>query len=143
MRVGFTGTRNGMTPAQRQTFAELLRRLQPTEFHHGDCVGADNQAATIVWGWPCVAIIVHPPLDEAHRAFNPHISQMRQAKTHFARNRDIVNETDCLVATPLLMQEQSSGGTWYTINFAIKQKKPIWICWPDGSLTEPVNAQAS
>jgi hypothetical protein len=43
MKVGFTGTRKGMTPQQRVAFAELVITLRPTQAHHGDCVGADAE----------------------------------------------------------------------------------------------------
>lgn len=74
LRVGFTGTRHGMTPAQTETFVATLRELEASlgplaEFHHGDCVGADAEAHCLVrLHFRECYIILHPPIDEAHRA---------------------------------------------------------------------------
>ena len=43
MRLAFTGTRQGMTAAQRRRCATLLRELMPEEVHHGDAIGADAE----------------------------------------------------------------------------------------------------
>lgn len=138
MKIGFTGTRRGMTDAQRQVFAELIVRLKPTEFHHGDCVGADDQAASVVArSVSGVRIVVHPPVDESLRAFNGGLRCMmvvRPPRTHLARNRDIVNETDCLIACPLEMEHQPRGGTWYTVDYAAKVGRLTYVVWPDGRI---------
>jgi hypothetical protein len=55
-------------------------------------------------------------------------------KSFFARNRDIVDETDMLIAT--LATKKETGGTWYTINYSRKQKKHRVIVYPDGSIGE-------
>lgn len=136
MRLGFTGTRRGMTGNQARTFNGLVAASALKEFHHGDCVGADDEAANIVEGWKFfdAEIICHPPVDETHRAFNQHSSRTLPPKTHFARNRDIVDATDFLVATPCEMERQDRGGTWYTISYALKIGKPVYIIWPDGHI---------
>ena len=136
MRVGFTGTRYGMTDEQKVRFASLLATLGATEFHHGDCVGADDQAAAMASCNPKCRIICHPPVDVTHRAYNKKSHEIRPPKTHFARNRDIVNETDILIATPLQAEHQSQGGTWYTIDFAMKMGKVVHIICPDGRIKE-------
>ncbi len=56
-------------------------------------------------------------------------------KTYFARNRDIVDAADLLIATPFNNFEEDRGGTWYTVNYARKRKKPIVIVWPTGKAT--------
>lgn len=141
MKYGFTGTRRGMTMEQVNRLIEVVgpgSELGMTEFHHGDCVGADDDAAGIVFSYAkSVRIICHPPLDEKHRAFNGNYIECRERKTHFARNRDIVNESERLIACPCTVQmitPKTMGGTAYTVNYARKQGKPILIIEPGGDL---------
>lgn len=149
MRLGFTGTRQGMTAAQQQTFNEwLCCELDITEFHHGDCIGADDDAANELHGimtgedpGPPIKVVVHPPIDQTHQANNPHYDEIRSPNTYFARNRDIVDESDLLVACPVSMTEASHGGTWYTVNYARKRGKPVLIIWPNGTITEEAGKQ--
>ena len=67
MKVGFTGTRHGMTLGQRSAFAhwaffQRARDTPMTEFHHGACLGADEHAAVIVSeeAVPHPRIVAHP-----------------------------------------------------------------------------------
>ena len=70
MRIGLTGTREGMTEQQKRSLIQLLAEYRPTEFHHGDCVGADAEAHTIVQQHCTTArIVIHPPTNPAMRAF--------------------------------------------------------------------------
>lgn len=135
MKIGFTGTRFGMTQSQRAIVMDLIAELEITEAHHGDCVGADAQfhkAAEQIKA----RLVVHPPVDESHRARCWPWDEVRPVKTHFARNRDIVDESDVLIGTPFDATEQPKGGTWYTINYARKRGKRLFIVWPDGSVRE-------
>jgi hypothetical protein len=43
--LGFTGTRKGMDPTQLNQFLKLITKIRPEEFHVGDCIGADKEAA--------------------------------------------------------------------------------------------------
>jgi hypothetical protein len=135
--VGFTGTRRGMTDVQMCMFEGMLTRT-PAEFHHGSCRGADVEAARIVrrtFLYP-VRIVCHPGPDGDPCQEDSGVDSERLApKTHFARNRDIVNACDKLIACPGEMQEQARGGTWYTINYARKVGKPVTIIWPNGGIT--------
>lgn len=135
MKLGFTGTRKGFTSHQAAEFRHLLDAFSPDEFHHGDCIGADAMAAAIVAArCPDCKIIVHPPVDETHRAhFDGHV--ILPPKTHFARNRDIVNETDGIIGIVPEMERLERGGTWYTLAFAQKRGKPLSIIWPDGAVS--------
>lgn len=139
MRIGFTGTRYGMSPAQKATVTAFLKGALPVGVEHGDCVGADADFHKIVRSLftpqQC-PITVRPGPGKELRAFCDG-DAILPPKSHFARNRDIVDHTDLLVATPMFKHEQSSGGTWYTINYArkCKKKRPdlaVFIVWPDG-----------
>ena len=127
--IGFTGTREGMTEAQRTTVFELLR--QARTLHHGDCVGADADADRIARQQK-MQVVSHPPSDERLRAFCT-ADETRSAKPYLARNRDIVNESELLLATPSQDAEQQRGGTWFTVRYARSVGKPTVIVWPDGS----------
>lgn len=141
MNIGFTGTRRGMTEHQMAAFSQLMSEVfQLSSFHHGDCVGADDEAANIMSeirsysdmdtrNWK---IVCHPPVDESHRAFNTHHDEAMGPRTHFARNREIVDACDMLVVVPMDTERQDRGGTWYTHDYAVKKNKKVVIIWPDG-----------
>lgn len=132
MEVGFTGTREGMTFEQLAVIVGLLAELGPKKGHHGDCVGADAQfhqalrhAGVLVRG--------HPPIKDEYRAFCEFDEQERP-KSYYARNRDIVNESDVLIITPKQDTVQPKGGTWYTFGYAKTVGKPFILVWPDGDV---------
>jgi hypothetical protein len=157
MKIGFTGTRVGMTSAQLKSFAKMMAFLLhtdddfpglipdldkapfPTEFHHGDCVGSDDQAATIVYElFPDLNIIKHPPANNRFWANNPHYHAFRDPAHNFKRDQNIVNEADLLIATPRTAVEIDNGGTWYTVRFARRKhqeggvKYGVWLITPEG-----------
>lgn len=139
MKVGFTGTRNGCSVAQRAALEELLQKFDITEGHHGDCIGADAEFHDILeWTQKCgrrLFIVVHPPEKDEHRAWKQgHI--VRPAKSHFARNRDIVDSCDVIVACPPCATWQPNGGTFYTMDYAKKKQKPLYVIWPTGAILE-------
>lgn len=150
MKVGFTGTRQGMNVSQLEVAfgTIMLFDLQATEFHHGSCKGADVQAAREarkVCG-SGLRIIAHPgPEKDDCREHSGVDNEMRPNKNHFARNRDIVNETDLLIASPQDWRDMPRGGTWFTVNYAAKVGKPCWIIWPDGAVERrsPIVAEFS
>ena len=132
-QIGMTGTREGMTEEQKVSFHEILKNLREDheEFHHGDCIGADAEGHKIAkkLGYHCV---IHPPLVEDVRAFCEGHESWKE-KSYFARNRDIVECADIMLATPVTNFE-TQGGTWYTINYTKKKEKPLIIIFPDGNL---------
>lgn len=156
MKIGFTGTQAGMTDEQALTFASLFRldvhvraKLQgemetpgdKLEFHHGDCIGADSSAHDIVRDitgpgrFDGIPIIVHPPINQSKRAFTIGHSE-RQPKPYLERNHDIVDECDLLIACPKGFTEELRSGTWATIRYAIKSKKPVIIILPSGEVSQ-------
>ena len=114
MIIGFTGTRHGMSLEQIQSFRQLIAEKQPTGFHHGSCCGADVEAARIVRDIRkgAICIEVHPgPEGDLHQTDSGQDNIFHKPKTHFARNRDIVDICDMLIACPLEMERQERGGT--------------------------------
>jgi len=132
MKIGFTGTRQGMTAEQRYVLICVLTFLKPKEFHHGDCIGADEQASNIARDMGC-RIVIHPPLNNKFRAYCSG-DKVLPPKDYLERNRDIVDRTDILVATPKQFNEVLRSGTWATIRYARKTGKPQIIIFPDGGI---------
>lgn len=133
---GFTGTQNGQTDEQQLSFEDLVRSGRPRGFHHGDCVGADEQSHSIVRrvDKECV-ITIHPPSNPSKRAWCEPDTLLPEDE-YLNRNHDIVDATQRLIATPSGYEEQIRSGTWATVRYARKMGKPVTIIWPDGSTDE-------
>lgn len=132
VKIGFTGTREGLTDRQRATLAELMPSR--VEFHHGDCVGADAAAHVLAQAFRCY-IVVHPPTEDRFRAFC-NGDEEREPKPYLVRNKDIVKETSRLIACPKELTEQRIGGTWSTVRYARSFNRSITFIFPDGSVKE-------
>ncbi len=133
-QVGFTGTRQGMTHAQRVAIGATLANWARGGFHHGDCVGADADAHELAFALG-YRIVLHPPADPRLRAFC-NASEERAPLPYLERNRAIVDETQVLIATPAEVGEpffRKAGGTWHTVRYARQLGRPILIIFPDGS----------
>ena len=62
LKIGFTGTRHGMTKNQEKELEKLVKAKEIQEFHHGMCIGSDEQAHFIVSSHkPKIKIVGHPP----------------------------------------------------------------------------------
>jgi len=144
-RLGFTGTLRGMSPLQKRVFVKfitmLLERKMIKEFHHGDAIGADYDAHYIVKhlsdntvGNP-IKIYIHPPINISKRAFCKGAYFTHEAKEYLVRNKDIVNDSDIMTATPKEREEQWRGsGTWATIRYSKKKNKPLSVIHSDGKV---------
>src|SRR5271156_6511042 len=121
-KVGFTGTQKGAHLTQLAIVEEKLKFLREEgfdEFHHGACIGADEQVAKIAkeLGFKVVA---HPGLgkDPANLQFRSDWSgsdETLEAKPYIDRDHDIVDATELMIATPLTYGEQTRSGTWTTV----------------------------
>ena len=136
--LGVTGTRYGMTTAQRDWAIDYIETFKPDRFRHGCCVGVDEQMHHLVTRHsPLTKIVVHPPVDlkwaalELLDAQEPHVF-IQPARGYHERNRDIVDASLVLLAFPREMEEQETGGTWYTVRYAA-DRIPCRIVYPDGS----------
>ena len=144
--LGFTGTRHGMTLRQWERVERIIQGLTKMGGHHtwhdGDCIGADAQAHAVVkkikvkFGSNKIRMLGHPSnLDEKYHANNS-FDYRYPPKSPLARNKDIVEESKVMIAAPNEFDEVKRGsGTWATIRHARKLNKPMFIVWPDGSLT--------
>lgn len=156
--IGMTGTRRGMTEAQKKTFTKLLKSYQrrafqrsieegcprwqdapPCILHHGDCVGADEEAHKIARSLG-FHVVIHPPEYEKHRAWcAPYYEseygdkiKVREEKDYITRNHDIVDECDTMIGVPGEDKEILRSGTWSTIRYSQKQEKVLVVVVPDG-----------
>lgn len=132
-KAGFTGTRLGMTGNQRSALKHFLIIHHPAELHHGDCVGSDREAHVIACDLDIPRIVGHPPLKRDLRAWCV-FDEQREPKTYTARDHDIVDETDYLIATPNAYVEERRSGTWLTARYARSQGKTIYLITPDGGI---------
>lgn len=141
---GETGTRYGATRLQVASVGWLWSRYEIKELHNGDCVGADAQLYWLVNSLLIPDIVIHPPINDRHRAgcgFDDLLRStatkvtFREPKGYHARDRDVVDESDVMVGLPKKPWEEDHGGTWYTINYAREQEKPLAIVWPNGLIS--------
>ena len=134
--AGFTGTRNGMTQKQKEAFRDTIILLEIDKFHHGDCIGADFLAHEIIKNINTnIKIIIHPPSYAKYRAFCKGNVILGQ-RPYLDRNKDIVDHSDLLIATPGEFKEKLRSGTWSTIRYARKKNKSIYIMMPDGKVVK-------
>lgn len=130
MIIGFTGTQRGMTTRQQRELRFRIKHLRVLEFHHGDCVGADQQAHAIIRELhPKAKVVVHPPINEAKRAFCA-ADEVLPPKEYLDRNHDIVAASQLMFATPLTRYEVARSGTWATIRHAWAKGTDIEVIKP-------------
>jgi hypothetical protein len=134
MKIGFTGTQQGMTGIQAFLLKCELVYTANCEFHHGDCVGADAHAHAIASAH-AFKVVIHPPIKCNKRAWCKGANvTVLPTKDYIARNHDIVDATDMLIATPKTEAEELRSGTWATVRYARKQGKPVVIVYPSGRI---------
>ncbi len=131
--IGFTGTQKGMTVPQSLAVRSILSDRRGVWLHHGDCVGADAQAHVFAKATGYL-LAIHPPINWRKRAWCIGFDRRYPEKDYIARNHEIVDVTDELIAAPAQAQEERRSGTWATIRYARKQRKLVTIVFPDGSL---------
>lgn len=147
MILGFTGTRLGMTPAQRVALPSVLATL-PERVLHGGAEGADEEFHIFVWNRSMrqlvsrLAIEVYP-IGEARRVeWREMFGHERGVTLHvetddpLARNRIIATRCDHLLAFPDSARERMRSGTWATVRYARAAGKPVTLVLPDGQVRE-------
>lgn len=134
VKIGFTGTQNGMSGPQliklNEAFEKIVASVGPGEFHHGDCVGADSEAATLARSHG-FRIIGHPPTVYDKRAFFASDFD-HMPLPYLKRNHVIVEMTDKLLVAPKTLTEERRSGTWATFRYAMKLGKSMTIFYPNG-----------
>ncbi len=136
MTAAFTGTRRGMTLAQRAMLALALRGLCVAELHVGDCVGADEEATRIAHALH-IPTICHPPDKDALRAFTTGHVLVHPARDYLARDRDMVDAAIVVLAAPHGPEPPPparGSGTWYTVRYARHTRTRCMVIRPDCNL---------
>lgn len=136
MKIGFTGTRKGMTTAQMDTIRRLIIKSNAIEAHMGDCIGADADFHYLVKTYlpNCIKIGYIPDKDKT-RAMLKYDKEM-SPKPYIARDKDIVDESDILIANPKGYEEELRSGTWTTVRYAKKKGKKVILVYPNGKIEE-------
>lgn len=145
-QIGFTGTRHAKEVsdealrALRVQLQSLNRDLsEPAVFHHGLCVGADEQAHLLVRKhFPEWEIEGHPPEDPKYEAshLRDDCNVLHPERPYLARNRNIVHSSYIVFALPRHYIEEQRSGTWSTVRFARTRQRTIIIVYPDGVVRE-------
>lgn len=136
--VGFTGARAGMTTAQVGAVEGLLGRL--AEGHaarglcglHGDCVGADADFDAICKR-RAIAVKIRPADVPAMRA-GCDSEAIAGPRPPLVRNREIVADSELLIACPRTRGEVLRSGVWATIRAMRRRGGPIYLVAPDGTI---------
>jgi hypothetical protein len=145
IHLGYTGTRLGMSAAQKERLERILSSKEwgltdILHFHHGDCIGSDEQAHDIArlynWfieGHPCTLNRLRAwcVCDRTHHPLPP-----------LERNRRIVDKASFLIATPAETREVIRSGTWATVRQAVRVGKgeACMVIFPDGSVKTALDA---
>lgn len=132
--IGFTGSREGPTREQMNTWERFAAHLVGIEMHNGCAVGADRY------------VVQHAP---AHCSFtfwpanmdgflwareHPGHNLVRDIREPLVRNKLIVSSTHGLIAMPITVEEVQRSGTWATIRHARRLERPIIRILPNGHL---------
>jgi hypothetical protein len=131
LHLGFTGTRFGMSPAQRSMVRHLVEGLvlmRPTAYetvaaHHGMCVGADSEFHEMCHELG-IRVIGHPgPPGE----FSADLvcNERLEPTNHMRRNAAIVAVSSIMIAAPRENTPQPRGGTWATIGMARRELRRL------------------
>ena len=131
MKLGFTGTRDGMTDHQKLDLSFILKTWGVEGIHHGDCVGADAEAHDMAKSMS-LYVVIHPPIDPKLRAWCVGADEMRDELPYIERNHAIVDETNFLFVAPRTEEETIRSGTWATKRYAesLGYLERIWIAEP-------------
>lgn len=130
-RVGFTGTQIGMTQSQRKELEEKLKALKAEGyvwFHHGNCIGADEQAAMIA---KRLGFRLHAhPCNIKKKQSNIWNDITENEKLPLTRNKDIVDRCTVMFAAPKSREEELRSGTWATVRHARKVERDLRLLLP-------------
>lgn len=141
MKAGFTGTQGqrGMTTPQLNTLRRCIEQSfvlgDPfTEWHHGDCVGADEQSHAVATMFK-IPVHLHPGDNTRKRAYCQGAAVTYPIMDNLERNTVIAQSIDVLYATPKEPTEVLRSGTWSTIRRGLKFTPKVVVILPDGQIS--------
>jgi hypothetical protein len=135
--VGFTGTRKGMTEAQRASVTLLLKKLKSrgiNQFWHGDEAHSDSEAARMAQRLNYLTVALPGPDPTTRGDF---VSDERHDPMPYLRRNAVIAEAcDVLIATPKpnSVEVLRGSGTWATVRYARGNGKTIYIVQPSGRI---------
>lgn len=147
LKVGFTGTQDGLTRLQTKRLFDILSGvstlpgiIQPRLVGiHGDCIGADETFSEICQQLNGFTLVVRPGCDRhgqsPKRAYTE-AAYVYPVERYMIRNRKIVDICDHMLGCPRTIEEEIRSGTWATIRYARNVGKRMTVITPDGYFTE-------
>lgn len=141
MILAFTGTRRGLTNAQRGRLAETLNDIQTMSedgliLLHGGAPGADAEADFLAARLEITTEVypstVHPWTTYTAR---PGLTVHPPAPP-LKRNVMMVRRADRLIACPAGADEEVRSGTWYCYRRMKELNKSITLIFPTGEVKE-------
>lgn len=134
MKIGFTGTRAGLTEAQAKTLSAWLKTLLShgaAAAVHGDCVGADAEFDALCAGLGMDRVC--RPCDLPEFRAQTGAKSIAAPEPPLDRNKRIVEDATLMLACPFGRKERYRGsGTWATIRAARRAERPLILVYPDG-----------
>lgn len=137
MRIGLTGTRHGLTDAQKETADRMVQVHGPDiiEWHQGGCTGADFEVSLLLRSrihvkqevWPG-QVAVKWKVDWSDDT----LAIIHEPMPPLVRNHLIVDHCDWLWAFPAEPTKQLRSGTWSTIRYADSRAVNYDVITPDG-----------
>jgi hypothetical protein len=132
---GESGTREGATKLQVASVGWLWSRYDISLLHNGAYYrGVDRQLYHLAKGFQ-IPVILHPPHWDDIQVFWGIEDEQRDAAPSLVRNKNIILESECMVAIPRGIKEELRSGTWMTVRHTRKQSKPLAIVWPNGLIS--------
>jgi len=142
MKIGFSGTRRGMSNHQIRTLTEWMEANADivAEFHHGMCVGADTEAHGIVRAMLSdVEIHGHPGFEPTHpmvaKELIDEVDVLHGQDKPMDRNRVIADTVDMMLFAPDYPETRRSG-TWATFRYCRKKSYGV-VMIPKGTYVNP------
>lgn len=136
--ISYTGSQKGTNSVQFEKLIAYLyfhyRRYGDFIGEHGDCVGGDEEFNSL-----CIDMGMETRIRPGYPSLNPRDISKRAfcaanviypPEPFLERNRKVAKEGDILLGCPF--SNEQKGGTWWTIRYALRLRKPTIIFYREG-----------